>query len=155
MEKACLSLDRRFCLASDLLIFAPDTILLDVLLHIFLERLEQTAEVSYLLPPSTVLSGVINPLFFPQADSVEESHTNVAFGYLSILLGNLCQNFGIGDKIRQKMPKTTLTPLINSLEEFITHHRRVDDQYEGYGEGPNAMFTERLEQVVKILKEGW
>lgn len=70
------------------------------------------------------------------------------------MLGNLCQNLGIGDKIRQKMPKTTLAPLVSSLEEFITHHRRVDDQYEGYGEGPNATFTERLEQVVKKLKEG-
>lgn len=50
------------------------------------------------------------------------------------------------------MPKTTLTPLIGSLEEFIAHHKRVDDQYEGYGEGPNATFTERLEQVVKKLR---
>lgn len=51
------------------------------------------------------------------------------------------------------MPKATLTPLISSLEEFIAHHRRVDDQYEGYDEGPNATFTERLERVVKELKE--
>lgn len=70
------------------------------------------------------------------------------------MLGNLCQNPRIGDEIRQKMPKTTLTPLISSLEEFIAHHRRVDDQYEGNGEGPNEAFTERLEQVVKKLKEG-
>lgn len=83
---------------------------------------------------------------------MEESQSNVAFGYLSILLGNLCQNRDIKDKVRLQMPKATLTPLFSSLEEFIAHHRKVDDQYEGYGD-PNAAFTERLEQVVRRLKE--
>lgn len=106
--------------------------LLDKLLHIYLERQARAAE----------------------ADSEEESQSNVAFGYLSILLGNLCQNSNIQEKVRLRMPNTTLQSLFNSLEEFITHHRKVDDQYESYDDGPNAAFTERLEQMVRRLKEG-
>lgn len=52
------------------------------------------------------------------------------------------------------MPNATLQPLFNSLEEFIAHHRKVDDQYENYDDGPNAAFTERLEQMVRRLRKG-
>ncbi|KAH0609875.1 uncharacterized protein H6S33_012421 [Morchella sextelata] len=124
--------DRARCAVDDRGAPEDEKTLLDELLHIYLERQERAAE----------------------ADSEEESQSNVAFGYLSILLGNLCQNSNIQEKIRLRMPNATLQPLFNSLEEFIAHHRKVDDQYENYDDGPNAAFTERLEQMVRRLRKG-
>ncbi|RPB16069.1 hypothetical protein P167DRAFT_556988 [Morchella conica CCBAS932] len=124
--------DRARCAVDDRGTPEDEKTLLDELLHIYLERQERAAE----------------------ADSEEESQSNVAFGYLSILLGNLCQNSNIQEKVRLRMPNATLQPLFNSLEEFIAHHRKVDDQYENYDDGPNAAFTERLEQMVRRLRKG-
>ncbi|KAH0538618.1 hypothetical protein FGG08_004819 [Glutinoglossum americanum] len=106
--------------------------LLEALLRTFLERLEKTAE----------------------ADSMEESQSNVAFGYLSVLLGSLCQNPDIRGLLRSKLPGGTLKPLVYAVDEFLQHHKKVDDLYDGEeGSGSRNGFTQRLQLVVDRLKQ--
>ena len=57
---------------------------------------------------------------------MEESHTNVAFGYLAVLLGDLCQEDHIRYKARGRLPNSSLKCLLAAIEEFIAHHRKVD-----------------------------
>lgn len=56
------------------------------------------------------------------------------------------------------MPNSTLDPLFSSMEEFIAHHRKVDEEREGaeyFLDGAHNAYTERLESVVRRLKEGY
>ncbi|KAF8471923.1 wings apart-like protein regulation of heterochromatin-domain-containing protein [Kalaharituber pfeilii] len=101
---------------------------LDTLLLLFLERLGRAAE----------------------ADSMEESQSNVGFGYLSILLGNLCQNTTVRNLVRSKMPEKTLAPLVNAVLEFVSHNRKVDEEADE--ESWHKGYTERLEQVAVRLQ---
>ena len=87
---------------------------------------------------------------------MEESQSNVGFGYLSILLGNLCQNSSVRNTVRSKMPKGNLAPLVSAVQEFVSHNQRVDDERRqlsgGEGENWHSGFTERLEQVAVRLR---
>ncbi|KAF8427336.1 wings apart-like protein regulation of heterochromatin-domain-containing protein [Tirmania nivea] len=106
---------------------------LAVLLKLFLGRMERAAE----------------------ADSMEETQSNVAFGYLSILLGNLCRNTTVRGVVRSQMPKKNLEPLVTAVQEFVSHNQKVDEERAitgGEGEVWHTGFTERLEQVAIRLK---
>ncbi|PWW80367.1 hypothetical protein C7212DRAFT_276204 [Tuber magnatum] len=113
-------------------------LLLDILVKLFLARFAKTED----------------------ADSLEESQSNVGFGYLAILLGNLCQDTEIRIAIRNQLPNKSLNILYESMEVFIAHHRKVDelkdesDIFYQLGEA-HCAFTERLERVVRRLKEGY
>ncbi|KAH7393566.1 wings apart-like protein regulation of heterochromatin-domain-containing protein [Cadophora sp. MPI-SDFR-AT-0126] len=88
-----------------------------------------------------------------QADSVQESQKNVAFGYLSVLLGFLSMLPQLAERIQARQPRKTLRPIVASIEEFIGHHKTVDmiaADEEGYS--PQTGLTERLEALVKKLK---
>jgi hypothetical protein len=89
-----------------------------------------------------------------QADSVEESQKNVAFGYLSVLLGYLALLPSIAARIRKRNPKHTLQPLVSSIEEFIGHHKTVDNIIEADvdGHNPHTGLTQRLESLVANLE---
>ncbi|KAI9818576.1 MAG: hypothetical protein M1827_000635 [Pycnora praestabilis] len=105
--------------------------LCDGLLRLFLDRLATASE----------------------ADSMEETHSNVAFGYLSVLLGNLCHNRAINVQIRSKLPGRTLRPLIDAIEEFLLYNRKVDDELSGITDDNDlhGAFTDRLRSVVDRL----
>ncbi|OCK95230.1 uncharacterized protein K441DRAFT_634773 [Cenococcum geophilum 1.58] len=111
---------------------AGDDSILDALLQSFLEGLERAS----------------------QADSMEESQSNVAYGYLSVLLGNLCQNDQVLRKIQSKLPNRRLDILINAVEEFIQYHQKVDrDMFDGDEGGEISInYTERLQSVVDRLR---
>ncbi|KAI9859388.1 MAG: hypothetical protein M1813_006725 [Trichoglossum hirsutum] len=114
------------------LVMGDGDCLLEALLRTFLDRLEKAAE----------------------ADSMEESQSNVAFGYLSVLLGSLCQNSDIRGLLRSKFPGGTLQPLVFAVDEFIQHHRKVDDLYDrDDGSDSGDGFTQRLQLVVDRLKQ--
>ncbi|EHL01692.1 hypothetical protein M7I_2326 [Glarea lozoyensis 74030] len=89
-----------------------------------------------------------------EASSVEESQKNVAFGYLSVLLGYLSLMPEIALRVKEKQPSKTITPLVASIVEFISHHKTVDliiaDED---GHNPNSGFTERLESLVETLRQ--
>ena len=85
---------------------------------------------------------------------MEESQSNVAYGYLSVLLGNLCQNDQVLRKIQSKLPNRRLHILINAVEEFIQYHQKVDrDMFDGDEGGEISInYTERLQSVVDRLR---
>jgi len=60
-----------------------------------------------------------------QADSVEKSQLNVAFGYLSVLLGYLCLYEPIRERFAGLHPGG-LAPLRDSIREFIAYHKAAD-----------------------------
>ncbi|KAI5796992.1 wings apart-like protein regulation of heterochromatin-domain-containing protein [Pyronema domesticum] len=86
-----------------------DSFTIDILLQLFLSHHSRTID----------------------AASIEESHTNVAFGYLTILLGTLCQDDHIRYHMRAKLPNGGIKLLLGAVEEFIRHHRRVDREIMG------------------------
>ncbi|KAF4634660.1 hypothetical protein G7Y89_g3445 [Cudoniella acicularis] len=88
-----------------------------------------------------------------QAESVVETQKNVAFGYLSVLLGYLALLPAISERIRVQQPRKTLRPLVASIEEFIGHHKTVDSQIaeDEDGHNPHSGLTERLESLVHKL----
>ncbi|KAF2802640.1 uncharacterized protein BDZ99DRAFT_201368 [Mytilinidion resinicola] len=90
-----------------------------------------------------------------EADSLEASRSNVAYGYLTVLLGNLCQNTDVKRKVVRKLPNQKIDILVNAVTEFIEYNLRVDQEVrmlEG-DEGREVWsgFTERLGKVVQRL----
>jgi len=101
---------------------------------------------------------------------MEASHTNVAFGYLAVLLGDLCQEDHIRYKMRARLPNSSLKCVLTAVEEFIDHHRKVDaamygvpddDAVDGEDDLPNtaagrgpesAASTTRLQHVAVRLR---
>ncbi len=85
---------------------------------------------------------------------MQDSSKNVAFGYLSVLLGYLSLLPSISERIQSRQPRKTLRPIVASIEEFIGHHKTVDmiaADEDGYN--PQVGLTERLENLVNKLAE--
>nr|POE78524.1 hypothetical protein CFP56_60756 [Quercus suber] len=61
-----------------------------------------------------------------EAESMEETNVNVAFGYLAVLLANLCQAAPTRQFIAARLPGKTLQRLIAAVEEFVAFHEKVD-----------------------------
>ncbi|KAI9824831.1 MAG: hypothetical protein M1826_007253 [Phylliscum demangeonii] len=110
------------------------TALLDSLTHPFLRGLERTSE----------------------ADCMEETHMNVALGYLSILLAHLCLHERLRPLICARMPRQTLEPIRRTALEFLHYHRQVDAQLAGgadyRGCRNDDAFTDRLQAVLERLE---
>lgn len=83
------------------------------------------------------------------AESLAESQANVAFGYLAVLLGVICQDSVGYERVRKALPKHDANLLVGAIEEFTTYHKRVDR--EGSNEAWTG-FTERLQSVADSLK---
>jgi hypothetical protein len=85
---------------------------------------------------------------------MEEVTHNVAFGYLSVLLGSLATTGTIRERIRLRQPKKTLRPLIASIEEFIQYHKQVDAiTQDDEGHDFQQSLTQRLQRMVDELNE--
>lgn len=115
-----------------------------------------------MVPPTPCLAVSSDDL---QADSMEASHTNVAFGYLAVLLGDLCQVDHIRYKMRGRLPNSNLKCILTAVEEFIDHHRKVDAAMFGIPGGDEedqansasqntdlASSTARLQHVAIMLR---
>ncbi|KAI1776128.1 hypothetical protein F4818DRAFT_371367 [Hypoxylon cercidicola] len=90
-----------------------------------------------------------------EADSMETSHLNVAFGYLSVLLGYLALYTPVRKKIRSNNAAKSIGPLLSSLREFTTHHQKVEqsmDESDDSSPGPNS-YTTRLQDLVRQLED--
>ncbi|ATZ48399.1 hypothetical protein BCIN_03g06230 [Botrytis cinerea B05.10] len=104
---------------------------LDELIRLFVDNREKTFEV----------------------DSQHESHKNVPFGYLSVLLGHFCLLPAIEKRIRIRQTTKTLRPLITSINEFIVYHKAADDEIAPNEDGhsPHVTVTKQLEDLVQKL----
>lgn len=84
-------------------------------------------------------------------ESLVESHANVAYGYLSVLLGNLCSSSALKSTIQSRLPGGQLVVLVEAVDEFIAHHKVVDGREQGTEVW--AAFTDRLQTVSNSLKQ--
>ena len=84
---------------------------------------------------------------------MEKTQLNVALGYLSILLGYLC----LSDSIRRRFilvhPKRSMQPLLDSINEFIAFHRKVEEAQgiEGAKQGSESAALARLQNLADQL----
>jgi hypothetical protein len=78
----------------------------------------------------------------------------VAFGYLSVLLGYLSLYPPVRQVFRSCHASKTMGPLIDSIQEFIRHHRAMEASLlDEAADDPRAHggYTERLEVLVDQL----
>jgi len=89
------------------------------------------------------------------AESIQASQTNVAYGYLAVLLGNLCLSTGVRRAVQRYMPDGSLEPLVDAVGEFILFNQKVDTEaFEGEeGRDVFVQFTDRLKAVLERLRE--
>ncbi|KAF2106803.1 wings apart-like protein regulation of heterochromatin-domain-containing protein [Lophiotrema nucula] len=92
-----------------------------------------------------------------QADSLEESQTNVAIGYLAVFLGNVCLNNTVRKEVQSRLPHQKIDILVEGITEFIRYNERVDREnshFEGEeGRETWQNFTTRLMLVVDKLQK--
>ncbi|KAI1437255.1 wings apart-like protein regulation of heterochromatin-domain-containing protein [Xylaria sp. CBS 124048] len=89
-----------------------------------------------------------------EADSMEKSHLNVAFGYLAVLLGYLA----LYKPVRQKLVRThstrSIRPLIGTIREFIAHYEQVENAIsETDDDRHHGGYTERLRELTRQLED--
>lgn len=89
-----------------------------------------------------------------EAESVEDGVTNVAFGYLAVVLANICRNRDARRIVSSKLPGEKLTTLVEAVHEFVVHHQKVDAlNFEGEeGTAVWSAFTEKLKGVLSRLR---
>lgn len=87
------------------------------------------------------------------AESEKDGVTNVAFGYLAVVLANICRNRDARKIIASRLPGGKLTNLVDAVHEFVVHHQRVDTLNFAGEEGVRvwSAFTERLGRVLARL----
>jgi hypothetical protein len=84
---------------------------------------------------------------------MEKTKLNVAFGYLSILLGHLCLHQPIRERFMSIHSKRNLDPLIESIRLFIILHRMAAAAEEGESfSKPEANAADRLQNLVDQLE---
>ena len=85
-----------------------------------------------------------------QADSVVQTHANVAFGYLSILLCTLCLEPEARTTVKSAMKGTGLAKVLATVEEFLHYHRKVDEELQQ----PQSVkeFTGRLQRILNQIQ---
>ncbi|KAI0434637.1 wings apart-like protein regulation of heterochromatin-domain-containing protein [Xylaria sp. FL1042] len=90
-----------------------------------------------------------------EADSMEKSHLNVAFGYLSILLGYLALHRPVRQKLVSSHSSKSIGPLIGSIREFIAHYEKVENDMSESDDGGrhHGSFAEGLQELVQRLED--
>jgi hypothetical protein len=85
---------------------------------------------------------------------MEKTQLNVALGYLSILLGYLCLSDSIRERFVSVHPKKNMQPLLDSINEFITFHRKVAEAQGDEGgakQGSDSAALTRLQDLADQL----
>lgn len=86
---------------------------------------------------------------------MEKSQLNVAFGYLSLLLGYMSLYEPVRQRFSSMHKAGNLAPLLNSIREFIIYHRAADNSIaQDGGEQPSqySSFTTKLQGLVERLE---
>lgn len=87
---------------------------------------------------------------------MEKTQLNVAFGYLSTLLGYLCLYPPIRERFVSIYSKSSLEPLLDSLREFIIFHKLAAHGMDGdVSSNPQANAADRLQLLVDQLESGY
>jgi hypothetical protein len=88
-----------------------------------------------------------------EAESVEQMEVNVVYGYLAIMLANICQDDEARKFVRSLLPGGKLHLLVAAVQEFAQHHQQAGAQQEsGDTEEQWGGFTEKLLGVLAKLQ---
>ncbi|KAI1115870.1 wings apart-like protein regulation of heterochromatin-domain-containing protein [Nemania sp. NC0429] len=88
-----------------------------------------------------------------EADSIQKTHLNVAFGYLAVLLGYLALHRPIRKKVISSHPAKSISPLVESIREFIAHYEQVENALSESDDGHSyGGYIERLQLLVQQLR---
>ncbi|KAI0422126.1 wings apart-like protein regulation of heterochromatin-domain-containing protein [Xylaria grammica] len=89
-----------------------------------------------------------------EADSMEKTHLNVAFGYLSVLLGYLSLHRPVRQKLESSHSAKSIGPLIRSIREFIAHYEQVENAMSESDDDNrhHGSYAERLQELVLQLE---
>ncbi|KXJ92885.1 wings apart-like protein regulation of heterochromatin-domain-containing protein [Microdochium bolleyi] len=90
-----------------------------------------------------------------EADSVEKSHLNVVFGYLTILLGYLALYPPVRHKFRSSHPGKNMEPLLESIREFIFYHKKMESMAGGEddNEAPKNAEWQSLQKLAYSIED--
>ncbi|KAL1958320.1 hypothetical protein VTO42DRAFT_4637 [Malbranchea cinnamomea] len=91
-----------------------------------------------------------------KAKSVAETHFNVVFGYLSVLLSTLALDDEVRSHMRATLAGPGLARLLSTVEEFLHYHRKVEEEIrDAEREEEDAMvgFTARLQSIVDRIRQ--
>ena len=101
-------------------------------------------------------SSTLTLLTSEQAESIEQTQINVAYGYLAVYLADLCESRALRKRIRLGLPEQRVDALINAVQEFIQLNMMVDqERYDGdEGQAVLTAFTARLQTVLSRLRAG-
>lgn len=83
-----------------------------------------------------------------------QTHSNVAFGYLSILLCTLSLDESVRARLRRSLCGNGLSRVLATAEEFLQYHRKVEDELRSLGgeQDQVAGFTSRLQGLVERIR---
>ncbi|KAK2799072.1 hypothetical protein FQN51_007179 [Onygenales sp. PD_10] len=129
---------------------------LDNLLRLFQEKWETTSEVRLTIQPLPCIAacfGALADIF--QADSVVQTHSNVAFGYLSVLLSTVCLDDEPRTHVKKSLHSRNLNRLLTAVEEFLHYHRKVEKELQDTNSEYESVagFTSRLQGIVDRIKQ--
>ncbi|KAL8673670.1 MAG: hypothetical protein Q9168_001925 [Polycauliona sp. 1 TL-2023] len=87
--------------------------------------------------------------------SEEETSSNVAFGYLSVLLSYLCVEEDARQMVASHLPGGTLQALLDTVVDFLQYHRQIDEEIDQESGEKNlkASFIGRLESTILRLRQ--
>ena len=81
--------------------------------------------------------------------TIGEGQDLVAFGYLSVLLCTMCVDQASLQAIRSKLPGAEVRPLRQSLQDFLQHFRKIEEEVDvEYHD-----FTARFERILSRMDE--
>lgn len=84
-----------------------------------------------------------------------QTHSNVAFGYLCVLLCTLCLDGEARSHVRSRLSAKQFGGLLGTVEEFVQYHRKVEEEQGDvrWEEDAMAGFTGRLQGIVDRVRE--
>jgi hypothetical protein len=86
---------------------------------------------------------------------MEKTHLNVAFGYLSVLLGYLALHGPVRQKFISSHSARSIGPLVGSIREFIAHYEQVENALSENDDGvrSHGSYTKQLQELVQQLED--
>ncbi|PGH16906.1 hypothetical protein AJ80_05050 [Polytolypa hystricis UAMH7299] len=84
-----------------------------------------------------------------EAHSVVQTQSNVAFGYISVLLSTLSLDDDVRSGLKGALPGKNLHTLFATVEEFLQYHRKVEEELQ---DESMVGFTSRLQGVLNRIK---
>ncbi|KAI9687527.1 MAG: hypothetical protein M1822_002137 [Bathelium mastoideum] len=124
-----------------------------------LAEFSETARLSLIVGSADLVKGLLNTFSVglkraTEAESIEQTQINVAYGYLAVYLANLCESSALRQRIRLGLPEQRIDALVAAVQEFIKLNMMVDqEKYDGdEGQAVLTAFTARLQTVLSRLR---